>query len=136
MLHFFVPMKRIPSATHQMKKIAVRNGKPCVYEPPEVKEVRATFMAHFAKFAPDAPLTGPLVLTTRWIYPATKTHPARMWKTSRPDTDNLVKMLKDVLTALHFWQDDAQVAAEHILKYYDKLPGIYVEIYEVREIGE
>ena len=39
MIHFFVPMQRIPSATHQMKKLVVgRDGKPHTYEPPAVKE--------------------------------------------------------------------------------------------------
>ena len=48
--------------------------------------------------------------------------------TSKPDTDNLVKLLKDVMTELHFWKDDAQVASEVIEKYWADLPGIYVKV--------
>ena len=105
MIHFFVPMKRIPSATHQMKKLVVgRDGKPHTYEPPAVKETRALFMASFAKFRQDQPIMGPVALTTKWMYPSTKLHPEGTWKATKPDTDNLVKMLKDVLTSLGFWQ--------------------------------
>ncbi|WP_239639926.1 hypothetical protein [Megasphaera sp. BL7] len=53
-------MQRIPSATHQMKKLVVgRDGKPHTYEPPAVKETRALFMASFTKFRPDQPIMGP-----------------------------------------------------------------------------
>ena len=75
MIHFFVPMQRIPSATHQMKKLVVgRDGKPHTYEPPAVRETRALFMASFAKFRPDQPIMGPVALTTKWMYSPTKLH--------------------------------------------------------------
>lgn len=127
-IHFFVPLRRIPSATHQMKKIAVVHGKPHTYEPPAVRETRALFMAHFAKYRPEKPLEGSLCLVTKWIYPPTKLHPEFTWKSTKPDTDNLVKMLKDVLTTLGFWKDDAQVASETIQKFYQEKSGIYVLI--------
>ncbi len=131
MIHIFLPMEKLPSATHQMKKVTVRNGKPVVYEPPAVKEVRAMFMAHFAKYRPEHPMEGPIWLVTKWIYPPTTKHPENTWKTTKPDTDNLVKLLKDVLTDLGFWLDDAQVASEAIQKFYAPTPGIYVQIEEM-----
>lgn len=127
-MHIFIPLEKIPSATHQMKKIAVQHGKPHTYEPPAVRETRARFMAYFIKCRPEEPLEGPVCLVTKWIYPPTKQHPAQTWKVTKPDTDNLVKMLKDVLTVLGFWKDDAQVASETIQKFYAKQSGIYVQI--------
>lgn len=53
--NFFVPMMP-PTVTHQEKKISVRNGKPIVYEPPELKDARAKLEAHIAHFAPKNPL--------------------------------------------------------------------------------
>jgi Holliday junction resolvase RusA-like endonuclease len=41
-------------------------------------------------------------------------------------------MLKDVMTALGFWKDDAQVASEIIEKFWADIPGIYVVIEELR----
>lgn len=135
-IHFFVPLPRIPSATHQMKKIAVVHGKPHTYEPPAVRETRALFMAHFAKYRPEKPMTGPISLCTKWMYPPTRLHPETTWKSTKPDTDNLVKMLKDVLTTLGFWIDDAQVANESIQKFYLAPSGIYVQIESLDDLKE
>lgn len=135
-MHFFIPLKKIPSATHQEKKITMRNGKPCVYEPPAVKETRALFRALLFQYRPDNPLKGPINLDTRWVYPSTKQHPRNTWKTTKPDTDNLVKMLKDVMTDLGFWKDDAQVATESISKFYSSPSGIFVSLYEMDDIGK
>lgn len=38
------------------------------------------------------------------------------------------KMLKDVMTFLGFWTDDALVASEIVEKFYSKMPGIYIVI--------
>ena len=37
-------------------------------------------------------------------------------------------MLKDVMTEVGFWKDDAQVASEIAEKFYAKIPGIYVRV--------
>ena len=39
-----------------------------------------------------------------------------------------MKMLKDVMTDLRYWKDDAQVASEVIEKYWANIPGIYVKV--------
>jgi Holliday junction resolvase RusA-like endonuclease len=67
-------------------------------------------------------------LTTWWCFPIKRKHHDGEYRTSKPDTDNLVKMLKDVMTDLHFWKDDAQVASEVIEKYWADIPGIYVKV--------
>lgn len=103
------------------------NGKPVFYEPQELKVVREKLRAHLGRHVPDEKMAGPLRLTTWWCFPK-GTHPNGSYKTTKPDTDNLVKMLKDVMTELHFWQDDAQVASEVIEKYWAALPGIYVKV--------
>lgn len=129
-ISFFLPME-IPSATHQEKKITIRNGKPIVYEPEKVKMARSKFMAALHPFVPDRPYTGAVRLSTTWVYTSTPSHPASSWKTTKPDTDNLVKLLKDVMTDLGFWTDDALVACEEIQKFYLDKPGIYIEIEEL-----
>lgn len=63
----------------------------------------------------------------KWCFPA-KDKTNGSWRTSRPDTDNLNKLLKDCMTALGFWHDDAQVAQEIIEKFWADLPGIYIRI--------
>ena len=56
---------------------------------------------------------------------------------TKPDTDNLIKVLKDTMTKLRFWGDDAQVAKETIRKQWSKIkPGIAIEIAELGAKGE
>ena len=46
----------------------------------------------------------------------------------RPDTDNLQKLLKDCMTAEHFWTDDALVCSEITEKFWADTPGIWIHI--------
>ncbi len=127
-IDFFMVMKKVPTVTHQEKQVHVVNGKPVFYEPEELKAARAKLLAHLGQHVPEKRFTGPVRLTTWWCFPVTGKHKNGEYKTSKPDTDNLVKLLKDVMTELHFWKDDAQVASEVIEKYWADLPGIYVKV--------
>ncbi|WP_236253677.1 RusA family crossover junction endodeoxyribonuclease [Streptococcus mitis] len=53
------------------------------------------------------------------------------YKTTKPDTDNLQKLLKDCMTKLGYWQDDAQVASEIVEKFWADTVGIYIKIEEL-----
>lgn len=127
MIQFFIPMK-VPNVTHQEHKITTKNRKPHTYEPAELKAARALFRDSFAPFAPKTPLEGPVFLKVHFLYQEDEEHPAGTMKITKPDTDNLIKLPKDVMTKLGFWKDDAQVCSEHTMKYYDKIPGIWVLI--------
>lgn len=124
---FFLPMHP-PTTTHQQKAIRVVNGKPILYEPERVRAARAKLSAHLSTHAPQSPYTGALRLVTKWCFPIRGKHTSGEYKTSRPDTDNLQKLLKDVMTDLAFWQDDAQVASEIIEKFWAEPPGLYIAI--------
>lgn len=123
-----MPMKKVPTVTHQEKQVHVVNGKPIFYEPDDLKAARAKFQAHLGQHVPKEKFTGPVRLITKWCFPVLGKHQNGEYKTSKPDTDNLVKLLKDVMTELHFWKDDAQVASEVIEKFWADLPGIYVRV--------
>ena len=132
-MQFFLPMIP-PTATHQQKGIRVQNGKPVVYEKERVTVARAKLAAHLTAHRPPEPLTGPLRLVVKWCFPAGK-HPDGTYKPTRPDTDKLNKLLQDVMTDLHFWKDDAQVASEIIEKFWAEVPGIWIRV-EQLEKGE
>lgn len=120
-----------PTVTHQEKDITVRNGKPVVYEPAELKAARSKLEAYLGKHSPECPLEGPVRLMVKWCFPVTGKHKDGEWKTSRPDTDNLQKLLKDCMTKLHFWEDDAQVVSEITEKFWAEVPGIYIAAEEL-----
>ena len=131
MTEFFMAMNP-PTVTHQEKKIGIRNGKPYFYDPQEVKDARAKLRAYLAPNRPDMPYEEGVMLVVKWCFPIQGTkHTDGSYRITKPDTDNLQKMLKDVMTDLHFWKDDALVCSELVEKFWASVPGIYIEIEEV-----
>ncbi|MBS4762131.1 RusA family crossover junction endodeoxyribonuclease [Carnobacteriaceae bacterium zg-ZUI252] len=125
---FFVPLEKIPTTTHQQKRVTVKNGKPHFYEPKKLKEARSLFMSKLAKYKPEEKLKGPIRLTVKWLFPMTKASEHGEYKTTKPDTDNLQKLFKDCMTTLGYWEDDAQVASEIVEKFWSNVVGIYVRV--------
>lgn len=134
MTEFFLPLKKIPTVTSQQKGINGRGDKPVIYTKQELLEVKAMFMSRLMGFAPEKHYAGAVRLTTKWLYPDhTGRHRDGEYKTTKPDTDNTVKLFKDCMTAAGFWNDDAQVASECIEKFWvtTSPSGIYVKVEEL-----
>lgn len=123
---FFVHMIP-PTVTHQQKKITVQNGRPHTYEPPKLKAARNLLSAKLGKHRPKEPYSVGVRLVVRWCFPC-GIHGDGEYKTTRPDTDNLQKLLKDVMTDNGFWLDDALVVSELCEKFWAEHPGIYIRI--------
>ena len=136
MTEFFMPMIP-PTTTFQEKEIRVVRSKqkkkyiPAVYDSAELKAARAKLQGHLGKHVPDKPYSGAVRLITKWLFPITGKHQDGEYKTTKPDTDNLQKLLKDVMTSLGYWTDDALVASEIIEKFWADTPGIYIKIEEL-----
>ena len=124
-IDFFLSM-RIPTVTQQEHKVAIKNGKPHFYEPPELRDARNKFIAHLAGYKPEEKLTGPIRLLTKWQFEGDSS-----WKTTKPDTDNMIKLFKDCMTKCGYWKDDAQVCSEITEKFYGPIEGIYVKVEEL-----
>ena len=117
-----------PRATHQEKAVAVVKGRPVFYERKSLKDARRLLMESLQPYAPETPLDGALSLYTRWQFKTKVKKLDGAYKTTKPDTDNLVKLLKDCMTDCGFWHDDAQIAKEVIEKVWDMEPCIVVQI--------
>lgn len=118
-----------PTVTAQEKKVMVIKGKPIFYEPDNVKEAKKELIKHLRPFVPKEPFIGPLSLKVQWIFEKGTKHKHQEWRDTKPDTDNLEKLLKDCMTKLRFWEDDAQVVMEHVEKYWSNEPvGLSIEI--------
>lgn len=127
MIEFFLHIIP-PTTTHQQKQVAVVKGKPIFYEPADLKAARAKLMAHLWQYSPEEKLTGPVRLVAKWCFPLIKGKVDGQYKDTKPDTDNLDKLLKDCMTDVGFWKDDAQVASEIIEKFWAKIPGIFIKV--------
>lgn len=131
---FFISMVP-PTVTHQEKKITTVNGRAHFYEGPKLKDARQKLTAYLSGHAPATPYTSAVRLVTKWLFPR-GSHKNGEWRTSKPDTDNLQKLLKDVMTALHFWKDDALVCSELCEKFWADLPGLYIYIEELPQYDD
>lgn len=127
MIEFFMSMIP-PTVTHQEKKVHVVNGKPIFYEPSELKAARQKLMAYLGQHVPKEPYCCGIRLVVKWCFPKGKKNKDGAYKTTKPDTDNLQKLLKDCMTLVGFWEDDALVASEIIEKFWAEIPGIYIRI--------
>jgi crossover junction endodeoxyribonuclease RusA len=135
-MNFFIQMKP-PTATAQEKKVRVIHGKPLFFDPAPVKEAKQELTAYLLPHKPEVPLEGPLSLSVIWLFPKGKSHKHGEWRVTRPDTDNLEKMLKDCMTRTGFWKDDAQVVREVVEKRWSDEPsGIYIEIEKLEDHHE
>lgn len=124
---FFMPMNP-PTVTQQMHRVKEINGKTIFYDSPELKDARVKLTAYLAKNAPKEKYTSAVRLVVKWLFPVNGAHWDGEYKTTKPDTDNLQKLLKDCMTKTGFWKDDALVASEIIEKFWAQCPGIYIKI--------
>ena len=129
-MEFFMAMNP-PTITHQEKQVHVVNGKPVFYEPADLKATRQKLEAHLGKHVPEDPYRKGVRLITKWCFPSGGRHGNGEYRTTKPDTDNLQKLLKDCMTHVGFWEDDALVASEIVEKFWSEIPGIYIRIEEL-----
>ena len=118
-----------PTVTAQQNKVTIVNNKPMFYKPEKLKQARKTLINHLRPFKPDKPIEGPIKLEVIWRFSKGKKYKHNEWRVTKPDTDNLQKMLKDCMTDVGFWLDDAQVVVEHVEKVWSDDPiGISIVI--------
>lgn len=150
-LQFVIRMKEIPTITHQEKRITTKmvkdeDGKvhrqPVVYESAGLKEARQKFRTYATRVLQKAVGDGayksagpgqPVALGVMWMFqrPKKLSRDAALWKVTKPDTDNLIKLLKDEMTRAGWWHDDAQIVIERSMKIYADAPedvGIMVTV--------
>ena len=139
MIEFFMPMQP-PTVTHHDKQLHayMKGGRPyaVLHDSPELKDAKAKLHGCLAPHTPSIPFAGPVRLVAKWCFPIPPggAHRDGDYRSSKPDTDNLQKALKDQMTRLGFWHDDAQVASEICEKFWAEVPGVYIciEPLEVR----
>ena len=138
-MHFKLKMIP-PTATAQQKGERVVGGYIHHYKKKNVMAAEAILRDALLPYVPEMPIEGkPISLHVVWMFPypkSAKKHKPGFdrFKITRPDTDNLNKMLKDVMTDMGFWKDDALISDELIRKVYSDEPGIMIWIYEHEEV--
>ena len=127
---FFMAMDP-PTTTAQMHQVRVIHGKPVFYDPPEVEQARQKLTAFLAQHrSGHRKFRGGIRLMVKWCFPRGE-HPDGAYRITKPDTDNLQKLLKDCMTRVGFWTDDCLVASEIVEKFWAEIPGIWIRIEEL-----
>lgn len=127
MIEFFMSMNP-PTVTAQEREVRVVKGKPVFYDPPELADAKQKLTAHLIAYRPQTAFTDGIRLTVKWLFPKGSRHKDGEYRITRPDTDNLQKLLKDCMTRCGFWEDDALVCSEICEKFWAEKPGIYIRI--------
>ena len=126
-----------PTATAQQKGECIRAGYIHHYKKKNVARAEAILRDALLPYVPEAPITDkPIMFHALWEFPYPKSAKKHMPgfcrnKITRPDTDNLNKMLKDVMTDMGFWKDDALICQEAIWKVWSDEPGISILVEEL-----
>lgn len=101
-----------------------------------------TLDALLASHAPEVPMSGPVALEFRAVFPPQKSVSKKaraamlrgqIQHVKKPDLDNLAKQLKDAMTRLSFWGDDRQVVRMVGEKRYGEVGRWEVCVREVME---
>src|SRR5690606_4568443 len=115
------------------------NGRVKMYDPKKSSEYKNYIRLVAAQYAPKELLDGPLQLTVRVYRPTLKSFSKKKKKlaeegkirpTTKPDTDNYIKGIKDALKNV-IWKDDSQVVDLQVSKYYSEKPRIEVKIEQI-----
>ena len=128
---FFMPIIP-PTVTAQEHKVTVVKGKPVFYDTPQIKNAKDKLIANLAMHKPKQAYECGVRLIVKWLFPKGDNHFDGEYRTTKPDTDNLQKMLNDCMTVCGFWKDDALVASEVCEKFWAETSGIYIRIEELK----
>ena len=135
MMNFKLKMKP-PTITAQEHQVTVKNGKPIFYDPPKLKNAKQDLLGHLYQYQPKEPYNEAVILSVQWLFQSPLHHDGE-WKTTKPDTDNLQKLLKDCMTRVGFWDDDALVVREVVEKRWVRNAlGIVISIMTAAELKE
>lgn len=119
-----------PTTTAQQHRFGGydKDGKAIIYDSPKLKAARRLLMDYLGFYAPMEKMNGALELTVIWTFAVKDKKKWGKRKTTKPDTDNLQKLLKDCMTRTYFWEDDAQVCREVIEKYWGEKGSIQITV--------
>lgn len=133
---FTMYFDKMPSGTAQMKRMNRKTG--VFFESEAVKASRMEYTLKLKKNAPTMPMTKAVCVNVWFRYGTKDKKKQGSYKTTKPDCDNVVKLLLDCMTDCGYWKDDAQIVSLGIVKSWarSEQSSIAIDIQERRETNE
>lgn len=94
-------MEKVPTVTAQERRVRAVKGKPVFYDLPRIKSAKALLVAHLKQHRPSKPYDSGVRLRVSRLFPKGR-HKDGEYRITKPDTDNLQKMLKGCMTLCGF----------------------------------
>jgi Holliday junction resolvase RusA-like endonuclease len=141
MIAFHLPIEP-PRSTSQGKRLLIVKGRPMFFKKKEHQAAENDLLMLCSKYAPAAPLNGPVSLCVELVFPWRKgetkarMQAGRQPHTTLPDCDNAVKMIGDVLTKLRFYTDDSQVSELIVRKWWGSCVGISIKVETISPVAQ
>lgn len=135
---FYLHFDTMPKGTSQQKRFNHSTG--AVFKDKKLQNAETEFKLALMPYSPAIPCTRPIKLIV-WF--AFDTKNKKLWgkpvngeklyeyKATRPDTDNYIKLFKDVMVKTGFFKDDSIIVDEHIIKTYAEKATIMVSYQEL-----
>ena len=122
----------IPGSTPQQRKTG---GGKSTHPTQGLRYARAAWRALVELYRPAKPMRGAVELTVNLYYhTADRKKLEARYKTTSPDGDNMLKIIKDAMTRAGFWKNDAQVAVECIVRSWtNQAESVIIEAQELEE---
>ena len=130
---FFVPGEPVAKGR---ARAFVRHGHVAHYTPEKTARYENLVKLAAQQAMAGEPLSGPLSLYCTFALPVPASYSKKRaaaclsgseWPCKKPDTDNLVKSIKDGCNGV-VWKDDCQVVQVYALKVYGGIPGVSVKV--------
>ena len=122
-LHF----DQIPAGTAQQKRYDGRSKR--FFKSKTLQQTEDAYMSQLFEYRPQQPLQGAVSLHIEFMYSIKDKKKKGKWKTSKPDVDNVAKLLIDCMTRCGFWVDDSQVVILRLAKRYTIQDEASIHIY-------
>lgn len=131
-----IPPKHTAQASNKILK--TKDGRYFVGKKSDSRAMQTQndLMTLLYPYRPNTPFEGALEVKIKWVYPFRKSEPKKnrqseLFCYTRPDIDNICKLLFDTMTRIGFWIDDSQIAKLEFIKCWSDKPRIELFIKEL-----
>lgn len=133
-MKFYVKMDEVPKTTAQQKKFSTKTKT--FYKTSKIKQSEYLLARALSGRQPRKTYDTPIELSVTWLFPHTKKSKDGERKGTRPDLDNLQKLLQDIMCKLGYYKDDSLITDLTLKKRWHRHSGLIIEINEVETIDK